>query len=119
MSPLGFGRIVLLKTLFLKISKNSQENTCGQSLFFNSANLPSSSNLENKGSMQLYLKKTLAHVFSCEFCEIFNSTFFTGHLWAVLSALNNLRGDTETLSLRSKNQTNRFKIHFNTQITQD
>ena len=119
MSPLGFGRIVLLKTLFIKISKNSQENTCGQGLFFSSVYLSSSSNLENKGSMQLYLKKTLAHVFSCEFCEIFKSTIFTEHLWAVLSALNNLRGNIETLSLRSKNQTNRFKIHFNTQISQD
>ena len=27
------------------------------------------------------LKKRLPHVFSCEFCEIFNNTFFTEHLW--------------------------------------
>ena len=27
------------------------------------------------------LFKTLTHVFSCEFCEIFKNTFFTEHLW--------------------------------------
>ena len=26
-------------------------------------------------------KEALAHVFSCEFCEIFQNTFFTEHLW--------------------------------------
>ena len=30
--------------------------------------------------LQLYLKKTLAEVFSCEFCEISKSNFFTEHL---------------------------------------
>ena len=29
-------------------------------------------------------KETLAHVFSCEFCEI-SKTFFTEHLWATAS----------------------------------
>ena len=28
----------------------------------------------NKG--KLYLKETLTHVFSCEYCEIFKDTFF-------------------------------------------
>ena len=27
-------------------------------------------------------KRTLAHVFSCEFCEISKNTFSTEHLWA-------------------------------------
>ena len=31
------------------------------------------------------LKKTLTRVFSCEFCEIYNNTFFTEHLWATAS----------------------------------
>ena len=35
--------------------------------------------------LQLYGKETLAQVFSCEFCEIFKNTFFTGHLWATAS----------------------------------
>ena len=40
------------------------------------------------------LKKTLAQVFSCEFCEIFNNTFFTRHLWTTASTFiykNNLK----------------------------
>ena len=30
-------------------------------------------------------KETLAQVFSCEFCEIYKNTFFTGHLRATAS----------------------------------
>ena len=30
-------------------------------------------------------KKTLAHAFFCEFCEISKKTFFTEHLWAAAS----------------------------------
>ena len=30
-------------------------------------------------------KETLAQVFSCEFCEISKSIFFTEHLWAIVS----------------------------------
>ena len=43
--------------MFLKISQNSQENTCAW-------------------DRQLYLKETLAQLFPCEFCEIFKNTFF-------------------------------------------
>ena len=37
-------------------------------------------------------KDNLAHVFSCEFCEIFKNIFFTEHLRAAVSAywLSNL-----------------------------
>ena len=35
--------------------------------------------------LQLYLKKSLAQVFSCEFCEISKKTFFTEHLQATAS----------------------------------
>ena len=31
-------------------------------------------------------KRTLAQVFSCEFCKIFKNTFFTEHFWATVSA---------------------------------
>ena len=35
-------------------------------------------------------KETLAQVLSCEFCEIFKSTFFTEHLWwLLLKSLSN------------------------------
>ena len=30
-------------------------------------------------------KKTLAHMFSCEFCEISKNTFFTEHHWTTAS----------------------------------
>ena len=32
-------------------------------------------------------KETLAQLFSCEFCEISKNTFFTEHLWATASLL--------------------------------
>ena len=43
----------------LKISQNSQENTCARILFLITMKI-----------------ETLARVFSCEFCEIFKNTFF-------------------------------------------
>ena len=46
-----------------------------QSLFFNSYR-PQTCNLIEK--------KTLAQVFSCEFCEISKNTFFIEHLWWLL-----------------------------------
>ena len=33
------------------------------------------------------LKKKLWHRCVCEFCQIFNNTFFTEHLWATASIL--------------------------------
>ena len=35
--------------------------------------------------------ETLAQVFSCEFCQISNNTFFTEHLWATASILREER----------------------------
>ena len=47
-----------VETVFIKISQNSQENTCARvsfKSFFSSSAYPSSStNLQNKGSLQLY-----------------------------------------------------------------
>ena len=52
-----------MKNVFLKISQNSQKNTCGVS------------------GLQLYLKKRLQHSgFLCEFCKIFKSKFSVEHL---------------------------------------
>ena len=48
----------------LEIPQNSQD--LYQNLFFNKG--PKACNFVKKG--------TLAHVFSCEFCEIFKNTFF-------------------------------------------
>ena len=47
-----------IKKVFLKIWQNSQENTC---------------------VCNFIKKETLAHVLSCEFCEMFKNTFFTEH----------------------------------------
>ena len=46
-----------VKKLFLKISQNSQENTCVGASFIK--------------------KETQTQVFFCEFCEIFKNTFFS------------------------------------------
>ena len=67
---------VLWKNVFLKISQTSQENTCAKVFF--------SMKLQASGQ-QLYLKKTLAQVFSCEFRKISKNAFFTEHLRATAS----------------------------------
>ena len=61
-----------VKKVFLKISQNSQENTCAgkhlrQSLFFNKV----------AGFIK---KETLAQVFPCEFYGIFKNTFFSQNI---------------------------------------
>ena len=71
----------------LRNSQNSQENTCARVCNF----------IE---------KETLAQVFSSEFCEISENTFFTEHVWAtasvqrVLTASNN--NITTTLQIPTK-----------------
>ena len=52
-----------VKKVFLKISQNSQENTCATVPFF--------------FQTCIFIKKeTLTHVFCCKFCDIFQNTFF-------------------------------------------
>ena len=61
---------VLLKTVFLKILQNSQEDTCARVSFLNKV----------AGYACNFIKKeTLVLVFSCEFCETFKNTFFKEH----------------------------------------
>ena len=57
----------LPKKVFLEISQNSQGNTCAR---VRPATL---------------FKKTLAQVFSCEFCELSKNAFFKEHLWTTAS----------------------------------
>ena len=59
------------KKVFLKISQNSQVNTCARVSFL--------IKLQAWG-LQLYYK-TLAQVFSCEICEIFKNTLFKEYFW--------------------------------------
>ena len=59
------------KKLLLKISQNSQENTCAVVSFLIMLQVEACSFIK---------KETLAHVCSSEFCEISKTTFFTKHL---------------------------------------
>ena len=69
-------RGVLRKKVFLKISQNSQENTCARISFL----------VKLQAEPCNFIKKeTLAKVFSCEFREIFKNTFFTELLWTTAS----------------------------------
>ena len=55
-----------VENVFLEILQNSQENTSVKSLFL--LELPAL-------ACNFIQKMALAHVFSCEFCEIFKNTF--------------------------------------------
>ena len=57
-----------VKNVFLDFSQYSQENTCVRVSF-------------------LIKLEALAQVYSCEFCEISVSTFFTEHVWVTASKL--------------------------------
>ena len=64
-----------VKKMFLKISQNSQGNSCARVSFFRPTTL---------------LKRTLAQLFYCEFCEIFKNTFFNRTPWVAASANSGL-----------------------------
>ena len=72
-----------LKKVFLKISRNSQENTCARVSFLIKLH---TFGLRLK-ACKFIKKETLAQVFSCEFCENFkNSAIFIEHLrWLLLT----------------------------------
>ena len=52
-----------MKKVFLEISQNSQKNTCARDYFL----------IKLQATL---LKKSLARLFSCEFCEISKNTYF-------------------------------------------
>ena len=54
--------------MFLKISQNSQENTCVRVSFL--------IKLQSDNQQLSFKKKTLAQVNLCDFCEVFKNTFF-------------------------------------------
>ena len=61
--------------MFLEILQKSQENTYARVTFL----------IELQAEACNFIKEdTLAQVFSCEFCEIPQNTFFTEHLWTPL-----------------------------------
>ena len=64
--------------MFLEISQNAQANTCARDFFL--------IKLQALGLRPATLfKKSLAQVFSCEFCEISKSIFFIEHLLTTAS----------------------------------
>ena len=63
-----------MKKMFRKISQYSQENTCARVSF-----------LIKLEAFNYIKKETPVQLFSCEFCEIFKSTFFTIPLWVTAS----------------------------------
>ena len=65
-----------IKKVFLKISPNSQENTCVSVSFLIKL---------QAFTCNLIKKETLTEMFSCEFCVIFKGTFFTEHLRVTVS----------------------------------
>ena len=82
--------------MFLEISQNSQENNhAGVSFLIKLQALACS----------FIKKETLSQVFSCEFCEIYKNTFFTGHLWTTASEFV-----TKMLIFRSSRSQMFFKI---------
>ena len=68
-------RCSVRKGVLRDFAKFTGKHPC-QSLFFNKvAGL-------SPQACNFIKKETLAHVLSCEFCEISRNTFFTEHLWA-------------------------------------
>ena len=68
--------VVLQEKVFLEISQNSHESSCPRVSFLKKLQAL---------DLQLYLKKTLVQVFSCEFGEHSENTFLTEHLWEAAS----------------------------------
>ena len=65
---------VFMKTVFLEVSHNSQENTCARVSFLSlrTQSLPQ--------GCSFIKKETLAQAFSCEYCKISKNTFFKEQL---------------------------------------
>ena len=62
------------KKLFLEISQNSQESNCTRISVL----------IKLRASYNFIRKETLPQVFSCEFCEISKTIFFTEHVPATV-----------------------------------
>ena len=67
--------------MFLEISQNSRENTSARVSF-------SIKFLASGGACYFIKKETLAQIFSSEFCEISENTFFTEHIRTTASTLS-------------------------------
>ena len=80
LGALGGAHVKTNSTEFInRKGHHSQENTCARVSFL----------IKLQAEACNFIKKeTLAHVFSCEFCEIFKNTFFAEYLrWLLLYIL--------------------------------
>ena len=80
-----------VKKKFLKISQNSEENTCARVSFLITlqASLIRASRQINTLKKNTLEKETLALVFSCEFYKNFKNTFYIEHLQWLLLVVSN------------------------------
>ena len=62
---------IFCKKVVLKISQNSQENTCARVSFTISC---------KPQACKFFTKETLTQVFYCKFCKVFKNTYFEEHL---------------------------------------
>ena len=96
---------------------NSQENTCARASFLINS---------QAWALQLYLKKTLAHAFSCEFCEISKNILFIEHLWMtasdficgvffIFSIIKNFRHEKRRF-VRKKSTSGKPALHFESDL---
>ena len=60
--------VVFCEKVFLRISQNSQENTCARASFL----------IKLQSACNFIKKETLVQVFSCEFCNTCGGCFWTG-----------------------------------------
>ena len=67
-----------MEKMFLKISQNSQGDTCGEVSFF------------TKIACNFIKKENPTQVLPCEFCEIYKNSFFIEYLRQLLLLINNL-----------------------------
>ena len=99
-----------VKKVFLDISQNSQENNCARVSFL--------IKLETS-VVQLYYCKTLAQVFSCEFCKIFKNTFsyrtpfLTERLWWLFTQILLLVEQVRILKLENEKLQEERKAQLN------
>ena len=79
-----------VKTVFLEISQNSQENTCARFSFLIKLQAYAFYRTPPVAASKpttLLKKEDLAQVFSCEFCEISKNIFFAEHFLATTSEI--------------------------------
>ena len=92
------------KAVLRNFAKFTGKDLC-QRLFFNKV-----SGLR----LQLYLKRDLAQVFSCEFCEIFKKTFFIEHLqWLLLKQLRVSSSTSSCLRLQDSQNCVQICVYTN------